>query len=118
MTKKQDRANQVGTGHDIVHKVRHWLSILVSPLIISIIAAILVAWGIEQPVRSWMWGGCAGLAAVWLVLYAISYKSLFRRPLSKLAGWCRARRFKQPRILVLDGSLREGKTSTGSRILH
>jgi len=110
--KKQARADQVGTRCDIVHTVRHWLSILVSPLIISTIAAVLVAWGVKQPVGPWMWGGCAGLGCVWLFLYATSYTSIFRRPLGRFAGWRRARRFERPRILVLDGSLGEGKPST------
>lgn len=112
MRKEKLGIDQTVAGHAIVHKGKHWLNILVSPLIISVVAAVMVAWGVGQSVHSWIWGACGGLAGIWVLLYLVSYTGLFRKPLNRAVDWLRARRFRRPRILVLDGTLRTGRPST------
>lgn len=91
----------------IAEKLRHWLLVLLSPLILGVIASLVVAWGSEQPILGWMWWLALVMGLTWVVLYLAAYTKAFRVPLEAIAGWRRSSRFRHPRVLVLDGRLDE-----------
>lgn len=96
---------QLTKSNTIVPRLRHWLLVLLSPLIIGVITNLIVAWGTQQPIRIWLRWTSAGLAFLWIVMYVTAFTKVFRRPLEGLATIRRSRRFKSPNILVMDGSL-------------
>lgn len=89
----------------IVDRLRHWLLVLLSPLILGVITNLFVVWGTHQPIRPWLWWTSAGLALLWVVLYVSAFTKVFRRPLEGLAAIRRSRRLSSPNVLILDGSL-------------
>lgn len=86
-------------------QLRHWLLVLVSPLILGVLASLFVSWGTGASVPVWLWWVSAALGICWVLLYLASFKRVFRHPILWLAAWNRSMRFEHPRVLVLDGSL-------------
>lgn len=91
----------------ISEKLRRWLLLLFSPLIIALIASVLVALGTKQSIECWMWWMCGILALSWILLYVAAYTNYFQRPFEFVATFRRLRRFRKPRVLVLDGRLED-----------
>jgi hypothetical protein len=89
----------------IVERLRHWLLVLLSPLILGVITNLIVAWGTHQSISTWLWQISIGLALFWIVLYVSAFTKAFRRPLECLAAIFRSRHFSSPNVLILDGSL-------------
>lgn len=84
---------------------RHWLLVLVSPLILGVLASLFVSWGTGSSVPVWLRWFSAILGVSWILLYLASFTRVFHSPILWLTAWNRSRRFKRPRVLVLDGSL-------------
>lgn len=86
--------------------LRHWLLVLVSPLILGILASLFVSWGTNSTlVPVWLWLVATALGICWVLMYLASFTRVFRRPILWLTAWRRSRRFAHPRVLVLNGSL-------------
>lgn len=99
-------------GRLIVERLRHWLLVLLSPLILGVIASLIVAWGSAQPIQTWMWQLASGLGLAWILLYLAAYTKVFRVPLEAIGRWRRSSRFRHPRVLILDGRLNEQTPAT------
>jgi hypothetical protein len=106
---KGERFMKVNT---VVERLRHWLLILLSPIILGIITNLFVAWGTQQEISPWLWKISIGLGLLWIILYISAFTSVFRRPIEWIAAISRASHFKSPTILILDGSLVQRQPST------
>jgi len=86
-------------------RVEHWLTLLISPLWISLLVAVLVAVGTNVTVSGNLWITLLLVTALWLASFLAAYTTAFSTSLRRWARWRRRRRFATPRVLVLDGRI-------------
>jgi hypothetical protein len=101
----------------IEEKLKHWLIILLSPLMLGIIANLIVAWSLQQPIKCWMRWSALVIVFAWIILYLAAYTETFRRPLEAIGARQRASRFCRPRVLILNGSL-DGQRPPSMPLYH
>lgn len=85
--------------------IEHWLLLLVSPLVVSLLASVGVAAGTGMKISSLLWVLLGVAFLVWIVAYLAAYKDVFHTPVARWAQARRRRRFAKPRVMVLDGRI-------------
>jgi len=85
--------------------IRRWFVLLVSPATVSLVASVVISLATGLTIARWMWI-CFGIAAaVWIVFYLTAYTKSYSRVIHGIASLRRRRRFRKPRVLILDGRL-------------
>ena len=85
--------------------IRRWFVLLVSPATISLVASVVISLATGIAIARWMWICLAGAGAAWGIFYLASYTKSFSGVIRGIASARRRRRFRKPRVLVLDGRL-------------
>jgi len=84
---------------------KRWLTLVFAPAAISFLAIIITNAATKQPNPVWLWVLTLLSILIAALSYLIGYSLLLRGFLERLSGFLRSRRYKIPRILVLDGTL-------------
>ena len=85
--------------------IRRWFVLLVSPATISLVVSVVISLATDLTIARWMWICLGVAAAVWIVFYLTAYEKSFSRIIHGIASLRRRRRFRKPRVLILDGRL-------------
>jgi hypothetical protein len=85
--------------------IRRWFVLLVSPATISLVVSVVISLATDLTIARWMWICLSVAAAVWIVFYLTAYEKSFSRVIHGIASLRRRRRFRKPRVLILDGRL-------------
>jgi len=92
-------------------EIEHWLLLLVSPFVVSLVANIVVAVGTNSQVSLQTWVLLAVSVIVWIACYLAAFTAAFRTPILWWARVHRCRRFLKPRVAVLDGRISDDGTA-------
>lgn len=94
-------------------QIRLWaergLLLVSAPLAIALIANIATNFAMGQTVAGWLWIIMLLAIALAIFLYAVVYTHILDDQLARFEKWSRARKFGNPRVLVLDGTLNGDK---------
>lgn len=96
--------------------IEHWLLLLVSPLVVSLLASAVVAAGTGMKISSLLWVLLGVALLVWIVAYLAAYKDVFHTPIVRWAQARRRRRFAKPRVMILDGRIDDAGKASVPRI--
>ncbi len=86
-------------------KIEHWLLLLISPFVISLIASIVVAVGTNTQVSTRLWVLLIISALIWVGCYLAAFTGAFQALILWWAGFRRRTRFAKPHVVVLDGRI-------------
>ena len=81
------------------------LLLIVAPLTISLIANIATNVATSQPIAWWLWIVTVISFLLGAIQYLLVYTHFFDTRLSRLKIWHRSRRFRNPKGLILDGTI-------------
>jgi hypothetical protein len=84
---------------------KRWLSLVVAPGAISLLAIIITNAATTQANPPWLWILTLIVMLVAATLYLIGYSSLLEGILERLSAAVRARQYRNPKVLIIDGTL-------------
>lgn len=84
---------------------KRWLNLVIAPAAISLLAIIITNAATKQSNPAWLRILTLLSVLIAALTYLIGYSSFLRGILERLSNVIRARRYKKPRILILDGTL-------------
>ncbi|MCB8943744.1 MAG: hypothetical protein H6658_08310 [Ardenticatenaceae bacterium] len=88
------------------------LTLLTGPLAIALAANVATNNAIGQQSPLWLWSVTIMLLIICLLLYSVGYGNSFEEKLLHLARKLRTRRFRKPRLLILDGTIGRDQNET------
>lgn len=84
---------------------KRWLNLLVAPAAISLLAIIITNAATMQANPPWLWILTVFALMVAGMLYIIGYSSLLEDIIERFSVAVRARRYRNPKILIMEGTL-------------